>query len=73
MKIIIVGNGKVGFAIAQTLSQEGHDITIVDGSATALRRSEGTLDVMCLEGNGASISVLIDAGVRQADAYACKP
>ena len=67
MKIIIVGNGKVGFAIAQTLSQEGHDITIVDGSATALRRSEGTLDVMCLEGNGASISVLIDAGVRQAD------
>lgn len=67
MKIIIVGNGKVGFAIAQTLSQEGHDITIVDANAAALRRSESTLDVMCMEGNGASISVLIDAGVRTAD------
>lgn len=67
MKIIIVGNGKVGFAIAQTLSQEGHDITIVDGNPTALHRSEGTLDVLCIEGNGASISVLIEAGVRTAD------
>ena len=67
MKIIIVGNGKVGFAIAQTLSQEGHDITIVDQNISALRRSEGTLDVMCMEGNGASISVLIEAGARSAD------
>jgi trk system potassium uptake protein TrkA len=67
MKIIIVGNGKVGFAIAQTLSQEGHDITIVDENVSALRRSEGTLDVLCMEGNGASISVLIEAGVRTAD------
>ena len=67
MKIIIVGNGKVGFAIAQTLSQEGHDITIVDQNVSALQRGEGTLDVMCMEGNGASISVLIDAGARSAD------
>lgn len=67
MKIIIVGNGKVGYAIAQTLSQEGHDITLVDDSPAALRRGEGTLDVLCMEGNGASISVLIDAGARSAD------
>ncbi len=67
MKIIIIGNGKVGFALAQTLSQEGHDITIVDQNISALQRSEGTLDVMCMEGNGASISVLIEAGARSAD------
>lgn len=67
MKIIIVGNGKVGFAIASTLSEENHDITLVDANQAALGRVEGMLDVMCMEGNGASISVLVDAGVRSAD------
>ena len=33
MKIIIVGNGKVGYAIARQLAVEDHDITIVDDDA----------------------------------------
>ncbi len=41
MKIIIVGNGKVGFTLAEHLSQEEHDITVIDTnaplSATPLR------------------------------------
>ena len=67
MKIIIVGNGKVGYAIARQLAVEDHDITIVDDDAAALHRADSTLDVMCVEGNGASISVLDTAGVRGAD------
>ena len=67
MKIIIVGNGKVGYAIANSLAQEDHDITMVDASTSALRKAESTMDVLCVEGNGASISVLIEAGVRDAD------
>jgi trk system potassium uptake protein TrkA len=67
MKIIIVGNGKVGYAIASQLAGEDHEIVIVDANAAALRRAENTLDVMCAEGNGASISVLETAGVRTAD------
>ena len=67
MKIIIVGNGKVGYAIARQLAVEYHDITIVDDDAAALHRADSTLDVMCVEGNGASISVLDAAGVRGAD------
>ena len=67
MKIIIVGNGKVGYAIANSLAQEDHDIIMVDASTSALRRAESTMDVLCVEGNGASISVLIEAGVRDAD------
>ena len=67
MKIIIVGNGKVGYAIARQLAVEDHDITIVDDDAAALHRADSTLDVMCVEGNGASISVLDTAGVRSAD------
>ena len=67
MKIIIVGNGKVGYAIARQLAVEDHDITIVDDDAAALHRADSTLDIMCVEGNGASISVLDAAGVRGAD------
>ena len=67
MKIIIVGNGKVGFAIARQMAAEKHDIVLVDHAAPALSKADNTLDVMCLQGNGASISVLVAAGVRTAD------
>ena len=67
MKIIIVGCGKVGYAIAQQLTQEKHDITLVDDEQEHLSRADSTLDAMCLNGNGASISVLMEAGVRNAD------
>ncbi len=67
MKIIIVGCGKVGYAIAQQLTQEKHDITIVDDEMLHLNRADSTLDVMCTHGNGASISVLMEAGARDAD------
>ena len=59
MKIIIVGCGKVGYAIAQQLTQEKHDITLVDDEAVHLSRADNTLDAMCIHGNGASISVLM--------------
>ena len=61
MKIIIVGCGKVGYAIAQQLTQEKHDITVVDDEAAHLNRADSTLDVLCIHGNGASISVLMEA------------
>ena len=67
MKIIIVGSGKVGYAIAQQLTQERHDITLVDDEIAHLSRADSTLDVMCIHGNGASISVLLEAGARDAD------
>ena len=67
MKIIIVGVGKVGFAIAEQMANEDHDITLVDKNPEVLSRAEGSLDVMCTLGNGASVSVLLHAGVREAD------
>ena len=67
MKIIIIGNGKVGFALAKQLSGESHDLVLIDQNVTALHQADSTLDVLCMEGNGASINVLLEAGVRQAD------
>ena len=67
MKIIIVGGGKVGYAIARDLSQEKQDVILVDENPAALGRADGTLDLMTIEGNGASIRVLMSAGVKDAD------
>ena len=67
MKIIIIGNGKVGFALAKQLVGESHDLVLIDQNGAALHQADSTLDVLCMEGNGASINVLLEAGVRQAD------
>ena len=67
MKILIVGLGKIGYAIAQQLEGEKHDLTLVDASAEALSRAENSIDAMFVTGNGAGVSTLIQAGVREAD------
>ena len=69
MKIIIIGNGKVGYTLAQQLSGDGedHDLILIDKNPDALRNADGVLDILCMEGSGASIQVLLEAGVRSAD------
>ena len=67
MGIIIVGDGKVGYTLAEQLSLEGHSVTIVDTSDEALRKADEALDVMCVKGNGASAAALREAGAEHAD------
>ena len=67
MKIIIVGDGKVGFALSESLSKEGHDITIIDNRTDVLKKSVDSLDVIAIRGNGASSAVQRQAGVADAD------
>lgn len=67
MKIIIVGDGKVGFTLAEHLSREEHDVTVIDTNDDALRRASESLDVLCVKGNGASIMALRESGVDTAD------
>ena len=67
LKILIVGAGKVGATLAAYLSQEDHDITIVDNNDAAIHRASDTLDVMCIKGPGAAPSVLREAGAAEAD------
>ena len=69
MRIIIVGAGKVGFTLAEHLSQEDHDVTIIDTNEGTLRRASETLDVMCIKGSGASLANLTEAGVAAADIF----
>jgi trk system potassium uptake protein TrkA len=67
MKIVIVGGGKVGYTLAQQLSSEKHDITLVDNNAEVLAHADETLDIMCIKGNGASVDILKAADVSQTD------
>lgn len=67
MNIIIVGNGKVGYSLAEQLVRENHDITIVDISEDKLRRASDSLDVMAVRGNGVSAPSLQEAGAESAD------
>lgn len=67
MHIIIVGDGKVGVALTEQLSQEDHDVTVIDSNPKVLEQSLESYDVMVVHGNGASIGVLKDAGVEETD------
>lgn len=67
MKIIIVGDGKMGFDLSQRLSQEDHDVIVVDNDAQALELSSNTQDVNCVLGNGLDGEILQQAGVSSAD------
>ena len=67
MKIIIIGGGKVGFTLAKRLTQENHDLVLVDNDPVVLEAAESTLDILGVEGDGASVRTLLDAGARNAD------
>lgn len=62
-----MGDGKVGFTLAEHLSREEHDVTVIDTNDDALRRASESLDVLCVKGNGASIMALRESGVDTAD------
>ena len=67
MNIIIAGDGQVGSTLAQQLSAEGHDITLIDSNQQVLNASLDRYDVIGVHGNGASMPVLLNAGVKGAD------
>ncbi len=67
MKIIIVGCGKVGTSIANELNSEGHEIVVVDIDHAAVTRLSESIDVMGIEGNGATYEILSEAGAESAD------
>jgi len=67
MKCIIVGAGIVGYSIAEALSNQGHDTTIIDINRDRLSNVEEKLDVQTIEGSGSYLSKLYEAGVENAD------
>ena len=67
MKIIIVGCGNVGATLAEQLSNEGHDIVVIDVREQLVQNISTSYDVLGIVGNGASFNVQSEAGVEEAD------
>ena len=67
MQIVIIGAGEVGFHAGKALSESNHDITAVDIVPEKCTRLSENLDVIVVEGNGASPKILHQANVENAD------
>lgn len=70
MYILIGGAGLVGLNLAQTLTELGHTVAVIDIDAQACRYAREQVGVMAFEGSAVSTEVLLEAGIRKADALA---
>jgi trk system potassium uptake protein TrkA len=67
MKIVILGAGQVGSTVAYSLSNEENDITVVDTNAAHLKELQGRLDIRGVIGHASHPTVLVRAGIEDAD------
>jgi len=67
MRVIICGAGRVGYGLAERLSQERNTVTVIDTSPDLIRQITNELDVRGVIGHGSHPDVLVRAGVRDCD------
>ena len=67
MKIVIIGLGKVGRSLAKNLSDDGHDIVVVDNQPQLVYDAVNSMDVQGISGNGGSYEIQKEAGATDAD------
>ncbi|MBK8866824.1 MAG: TrkA family potassium uptake protein [Dermatophilaceae bacterium] len=70
MHFVIMGCGRVGATLARTLATSGHNVAVIDVDATSFRRLGSDFDGKTVTGMGFDRAVLLDAGIREADAFA---
>ncbi|MHC4861476.1 MAG: Trk system potassium transport protein TrkA [Planctomycetota bacterium] len=69
MKVVIVGAGQVGFHIADRLSREGHDVTVIEKSSEKEADLKRKLNVLVARGSGASAELLDQVGIEGSDLF----
>jgi trk system potassium uptake protein TrkA len=69
MRVVIMGCGRVGAGLAEQLTQEGHEVTILDTNAFAFQRLLPEFTGKRLVGSGTDDRTLIEAGIEQADCF----
>ena len=69
MYVIIVGCGRVGSELAKLLSQESHNVVVIDKSAQSFDRLGGGFNGLTIAGNGFDLALLRQAGIEKADAF----
>ena len=66
MRIVVIGAGKLGGTLAAQLVQEGHNVTVIENNPEAIKKLLNSQDLMCIEGNGATAEMQIEAGIKKA-------
>jgi len=69
MNVMIVGCGRVGSQLALLLSQEGHNVTIIDKKSDAFKRLGGTFNGITATGTGFDESLLKELKIDRQDAF----
>lgn len=69
MKIVLVGGGKVGFALCRSLVAENHNVVLIEQNEAVLNHIVSRFDIMGLLGNGADFAILEQAGVQECDIF----
>jgi trk/ktr system potassium uptake protein len=67
MRIVIAGSGRVGSDLAITLSEEGHDVSVIDDDETSFELLGGTFNGTTHPGLAYDVQVLREAGIEFAD------
>ncbi|MDQ3466805.1 MAG: NAD-binding protein, partial [Chloroflexota bacterium] len=67
MYIIVVGGGKVGFYLTQTLLADGHEVLLIERDAEKAERFVDTFGAVVVAGDGAEAATLMNAGAARAD------
>lgn len=67
MKIVIIGDGKVGYKLAKHLSEDDYDVVLIDNNEEKLKNAINNLDISCFSGDGVSAAVQEEAGVANSD------
>ncbi|WP_434597649.1 potassium channel family protein [Streptomyces sp. A5-4] len=70
MHVVIMGCGRVGAALAQTLEQRGHTVAVIDQDPTAFRRLGSGFGGRRVNGVGFDQDTLREAGIEEAGAFA---
>ena len=70
MYIIVVGCGKSGSMLANMLSEEGHDVVVIDKDKRAFQRLGSLFNGLTYQGNGSDLELLEEAGIRRAHGIA---
>ena len=69
MKIFIVGGGGIGRGLAEQLSHDGYELTLIDREETVVTSLGNAMDIICLQGNGASYGTLKEMNANEADIF----
>lgn len=67
LRIVVIGGGKVGKKISEQLSQEAHDVTVIEKNLEVINKINSHQDVACIYGDAIDYEVQKEAGIESAD------